>query len=291
MRVCHSLVLTAFVPDAIHDICVFTEAAQCAAEAGADTIEFYTEPENARRWGGVLRDLKLRGIYLAAYIQKRAGYDLCSVDPISARKALDVGRACIDAALEAGAWRVLFSGGRYPESDMDEWAAWDGLQAQLSSLAAYAKRQISLSLEPGDRDVDAMQLAGPTENTVRMIGQIGQDYPIRLTMDVSHIAQLGERPEESILKAAPYCDHVHIANCVLKRDSVLYGDKHPFFTEPEGAYTRERLQQLADYSLNVLPFSEVTISAEVISKGGVRELRHFLKDEAWLFGKQKNELT
>lgn len=284
MKVYHSVVLTALIPEAKNDLWLFAAAAERAAEAGADTIEFYTEPQNARRWGNVLKELGMRGVYLAAYIQKQMGYDLSSTDPATAAKAVEIGKASIDAGMEAGAWRVLLSGGRYPEHSGEEALAWDALREALCSLAEYAKGGISLSLEPGDRSVDAMQLAGPTADTVNMIEQIAARYPIALTMDVSHMAQLAEQPEEAIRRAAPFCDHVHIANCVLKKDSSLYGDKHPFFDEPDGVYTRQRLQQLADFSLRVLPHSELTVAAEVISKGGMSEVDRLLKDEAWLFG-------
>lgn len=284
MKVHRSIVLTALIPSAAHDVDVFANAVQRAERAGVDTVEFYTDFTNMRRWSKVLEDFNIRGVYLAAHIQKIRASSLCSLDDRHREDALELAKACVDAGIEGRCWRVLLSGGRYPEQASREVESWNELKNNLKYLAAYCENKTTLSLEPGDRDVDAMQLAGPTAETVAITEEIVRDHPsFRLTMDLSHIAQLNESPKEAVVAAAPYCDHVHVANCVLRKDSAIYGDKHPYFDEPQGFYRREQLQRITRFALRALPHPEVTIAAEIITKGGIEELDRLLNDEEWLF--------
>ena len=49
-------------------------------------------------------------------------------------------------------------------------------------------------------------------------------------MDTSHLIQLDEKLLDCIKKALPYCNHIHLANCVIKdKLHELYGDKHTEF--------------------------------------------------------------
>ena len=49
-------------------------------------------------------------------------------------------------------------------------------------------------------------------------------------MDTSHLRQLNEKPLVFIKKAFPYCNHIHLVNCIVKDiTSNLYGDKHHEF--------------------------------------------------------------
>jgi len=52
-------------------------------------------------------------------------------------------------------------------------------------------------------------------------------------MDTNHLRQLNEKPLDSIKKAFPYCNHIHLVNYIVKdKTSNLYGDKrHEFGIE------------------------------------------------------------
>jgi hypothetical protein len=58
-----------------------------------------------------------------------------------------------------------------------------------------------------------------------------------LTIDQSHLAQLGEAPSDSIALAWDFHVHMHLANSLLcDRDSPIYGDEHPRFGVPGGEH-------------------------------------------------------
>jgi len=63
-------------------------------------------------------------------------------------------------------------------------------------------------------------------------------------MDTSHLRQLNETPLDSIKKAFPYCNHIHLVNCIVKdKTSNLYGDKHHEFGIEGGGNKHRRTQK------------------------------------------------
>lgn len=282
MQVNKSIILTALVPSAIHNREIFAESVRLAAAKGINTIEYYCEPVDAADRGGLLREHQLKGIYLAAYYQKKHKINLSSTDDKERGLSVETALRSIDAALESGADRVLLSSGMYPADRREEAAAWDALGESLDRLLAYTQDGLVLSLEPGDREVQAMQLSGPTDKTLDLAAELGKDHGhFRLTMDTSHIKQLEEDPYASLLAAAPYCDHIHLANCVLEKTSPLYGDQHPSFDTPGAVYTREQLAGLASFILENYKHPELIMGIEVIASGGIDALHGLLETEKW----------
>ena len=284
MRIHRSIVLTALMPSTIRNREDFAVAVHKSAACGLDTIEFFTDFSNSAAWGNILHEYGLRSVYLAAYYQKKNGFDLCAVSNTKRQNAIDAGRRCIDAALEAGAQRVVISGGRYPDTAEDENLAWEALADSICFLMEHSKEQIAISLEPGDRDIEAMQLLGPTKDSLLIAKLIKEKYKMFwLTMDTSHIAQLGEDPRTSLTIAAPYFDHVHIANCILDPTSALYGDKHPSFDTDNVVYSRTQLKQLTQTIISNCQHPDITVGIEVISAGAIEDLHNILNSERWLF--------
>jgi sugar phosphate isomerase/epimerase len=63
-------------------------------------------------------------------------------------------------------------------------------------------------------------------------------------VDLSHIPQLHETIEESLLPVKDYIIHAHMGNCVIKDPSMeAYGDQHPRFGFPNGENDVEELTQ------------------------------------------------
>ena len=160
---------------------------------------------------------------------------------------------------------MLITSGLYPGSD-NEKAAWKALENSIEELCAYAGT-LRILLEPGDRTVDAKQLAGPTADVVKMAERVLLRHSnFGLVMDLSHIAQLGEDPETALKLAKPYCNHIHLANCILVSGHALYGDKHPLFAEKDASYTLDKIKLFARF-LFAGYAKDLTVSIEIIFHG------------------------
>lgn len=281
MAIRKSIVLTALLPDAIDSLETFEAGCAAFKNKGYSVIEFYAPFDQAASRRGVLERYGLSGIYLAALYQKRNALSLCAVSEGERRTAVKETFRCIDAAKAAGAEAVLITGGLYPGKDK-ETDAWSALEKSISELIEYAGT-LRVLLEPGDRDVDARQLAGPTEETVVMAKRICQKHNnFALTMDTSHMAQLGENWDASLRLAQPFCDHVHLANCILKPGHPLYGDKHPLFDSKDAAYSLSELQTIAKILFEGYA-PELTVSIEIIYHGEdqTEYMNQVLAEEEW----------
>lgn len=275
--------MTALLPSAIESKESFERAAKLFKENGLSVVEFYVPFEQAASRREIIESCGLSGIYLAALYQKRNGLNLASPDEAERQKALDATKLCIDAAKAAGAEAVLITSGGYC-GDESASAGWAALEKSIKALLEYAG-ETRILLEPGDRSVDAKQLAGPTKQTVELAARICAEYGnFGLTMDTSHIAQLGESAEEALKLALPYCDHIHIANCVLKEGHPLYGDKHPVFAYHEAYYSLDELRQIAVAAAENYP-KPLTMTVEIICREEDEWsfAEEVLEEERWFF--------
>jgi sugar phosphate isomerase/epimerase len=141
----------------------------------------------------------------------------------------------VDDAYLLGAELHLITGG--PDTaPADRESAVGYLVESMVTLSEYASSQATdrplvLSLEPTDRSVHRYGLIGPTVEAVELVREVRrQGGAVWLTLDQSHLAQLGEVVEDSIAVAKGYHVHMHLANCLLSDpDSPIYGDEHPRF--------------------------------------------------------------
>jgi sugar phosphate isomerase/epimerase len=130
--------------------------------------------------------------------------------------------------------------------------ATEALTDSLQQLCAYAQekaedRMLSISLENFDRDLDKRQLIGPTKEAAQLAESIwAGSSNFGLTVDLSHLPQLRERIDETILAAVDHLIHVHIGNCVLEAGSPLFGDKHPRFGAPDSAVGVEEVRRFLE---------------------------------------------
>ncbi len=286
MRINKSIVLTALVPSAREDESAFIRAIDRLHAAGVNTIEYAAPLTDAPRRGELLAQRGLGGIFLAATFQKEQGQNLSAVDREERRYALEACKSCVDAAILSGAKGVLITSGRYPEDTSLEPDAWQAFEESLRALLDHAGGRIRLLLEPGDRTVDARQLAGPTAQVLKMMRRLNQPLTaLGLTMDTSHLAQLAEDPHHSLKESMTWCDHVHLANCVLDQASPLYGDKHPAFDHQGAVYTSRQLQETVAFLKDLAPHPKLTLAVEIISRetAPFQMLEQVLMDEAWFF--------
>ena len=160
---------------------------------------------------------------------------LSALDEGERRESLDRAKRLVDDAYLLGAELHLITAG--PDvAPQDRGRARGYLTESIVALSEYARslasdRAVALSLEPTDRDVHRNGLLGPTAEAVEVLKEVREaGGEVWLTLDQSHLAQLGEVAEDSIALAQRFHVHMHLANCLLTdRASPIYGDEHPRF--------------------------------------------------------------
>jgi sugar phosphate isomerase/epimerase len=160
---------------------------------------------------------------------------LSALDPVVRRESMDWAKRLVDDAYLLGAeLHLITSGPDVAPEDRDRARGY--LAEAMVALSEYARslaseRALTLSLEPTDRDVHRKGLVGPTAEAVELVREVRRDGgAVWLTLDQSHLAQLGEVVEDSIALAEGFHVHMHLANCLLgDPDSPIYGDEHPCF--------------------------------------------------------------
>lgn len=160
------------------------------------------------------------------------GYDINSLDEDMRQTALATLKEGIDEAYEMGAVGFSFLSGKYPGDDKKE-AAMQALINSTIELCNYAKSKgnMMVELEVFDRDVDKKSLIGPAADARDFAAEVRKQCDnFGLIVDLSHIPQLNETPEQAILPVKDYLTHVHLGNCILSdKAHPAYGDKHPRF--------------------------------------------------------------
>jgi sugar phosphate isomerase/epimerase len=173
--------------------------------------------------------------------------NLSSLDPEERAHSLELAKRLIDDALLFGACIHLITGGPDTEPALRDRAR-DALVHSIVELSDYADAQgkkppLCLSLEPVDRAVHRKGLVGPIAEAVEVAHKVhdlgGKLY---LTIDQSHLAQLGEKPDNALALSDDFLDHIHLANCVISDpQNPLYGDEHPRFGVPGGVHNLPEL--------------------------------------------------
>lgn len=218
-------------------------------------------------------------VYLAAAAINARQWWLGALDEAKRQAAVTAVRNLVKDAYRIGARFFLVSSGPDAGPAKREEAT-DKLLVSLREVCAEAERRagdycLTVTLENFDREIDKRFLIGPTAEAARVAAEIRRDYGLfGLTIDQSHLAQLGEKPEEAFAAAAPYVVHLHLANCVIRdSSSPLYGDKHPPFGWPGGEHGAKEvmafLRAWARVEAKPIRTSPVPVSVEVIPPAGV----------------------
>jgi len=167
---------------------------------------------------------------------------LSALDEGERRESLVKAKRLVDDAYLFGAELHIITAG--PDTaPQDRERAKGYLVESMVALSEYANslasdRVVVLSLEPTDRDVHRNGLLGPTEEAVEVVREVRrQGGAVWLTLDQSHLTQLGEDAQDSIGLAQGFHVHMHLANCLLRDPkSPIYGDEHPRFGVPGGEH-------------------------------------------------------
>lgn len=118
----------------------------------------------------------------------------------------------------------------------------------LIRLSEYAHSQnkekpLVISLEPVDRDIHRKGLIGPIADAITVAKKIKEQCPnFGLTLDLSHLPQLGEKIEDAVPITKGFLVNVHIGNSVVSDSShPLYGDEHPRIGFAQGSNTENEV--------------------------------------------------
>ena len=277
-----SFVLSATFPGSKKGTDGIRRALELLAPFGIDIIEYYNMDVSPDRIASLMQGK--RNIFLAGARQKMENLNPCSLDANIREKAIACLGECFHYARRAGASAVMVSSGGRPASERDDAECLRLLMDSLKRLHGL-EPGLPILLEPGDRDVEYRHLLGPTAWAAEFTCDCRkQGIPLGLVFDISHAAQLGENLEEAWETARPYCDHVHFANCVLKKGSPIYGDKHPFFEVPDGVYAHKDARNFLAVLQNEP--EPLTVSLEMICPLDEKEddfFHRLVTDTGWFF--------
>jgi len=193
-------------------------------------------PEVRRR----LQDAGRLGFLSAGPQLLKVDPGLCGLDRAGREQAVDLARRLVEMAYELGAQGLMLISGHDP-GPAQRPAALQALAESLHAVAAYAREQqpqapLTISLETFDQLTWHKQALGPTSEAVRLLDAVGREQPnFALTIDISHLAQLGEEPVQSVALVGARASHLHLATCVVTPGHPLFGDQHPPFGTPGAA--------------------------------------------------------
>ncbi|GAI96145.1 unnamed protein product, partial [marine sediment metagenome] len=256
------------LPDSEENIELFDRGVSLLIQKGIVAIEYFAPAHHVVEREEILRQKGMQGIYLAAILQKRQNLNLSSLDENERRKAVDETLKCIDASKAAKVATVLVTSGARPENELQKEEGLLAFQDSLEEICTYGGKDITITIEPGDSNVNFFQLIGPTAQAAALMRQmVGRGIGnLALTMDISHLAMLGEEITPSLEEVIPYCSHIHLANCILDKTDPLYGDKHPPFSVKNGCYDPAVAKDVIDWLQNNYPDRDFLVSIEIMSR-------------------------
>ncbi len=204
-------------------------------------------------WGGKI-------VFAGSPVLALTHKNLSSLEEPLRMDSIEKGKQIIDEACYLGAHSVLLISGEDPGSEMRKEAK-TRLVDSILKLDQYARScndELKLTLEPADRDIHRRQLLGPIAESLEVIREIRQHSSnISLTIDMSHLAQLGEDKKKVIQLAKGYFNHVHLANAVIKnRNHPRFGDEHPRFGIKDGEHDEKSITQFIRALRGIDFFSE-----------------------------------
>ena len=294
-----SIVLPAFFPSSMENAQHFLNAIKTLKNYNICSIEFYYKGNDRKTIKEYLISYDIKSIYLGAMAAKQKNLNLSAQNEELREESVQEMKKCIDEAYFYGSYSILINSGRSPDNGEDE-IAYKYLKKSLEELLKYINvsakdYKLNLTLEPGDTRVDSFSLIGNTDLAIKLVRDIREKYKnFGLTMDTSHLRQLNEKPLGSIKKALPYCNHIHLANCIIKdKTSNLYGDKHPEFGIEGGEISIEKIINILQTVEQIYEGSELIVGLEIICrkeyyKEEIGYFKNIMKNLGWFY-KQKNE--
>lgn len=211
---------------------------------GAVEIGWIKDPVERAKVKAVLETSHLNVGYGAQPVVLMGKLNLNSLDKAERQHAVSELKPRIDEAAELGARRMALLSGKDP-GDADRRAAVDALVKSVKELCAYGQdKEIALTVETFDREVDKKALIGPSELAAEFAAAVRIDYPdFGLMYDLSHMPLLFEQAEPALTLLRDHLVHIHVGNCVVEEGVPGYGDLHPRFGWPGGCNDVEELTE------------------------------------------------
>jgi sugar phosphate isomerase/epimerase len=217
---------------------------EVSKDTSFDVIELPVVDETGL-WGKIRRIKEEAGLDVVASAGPSCvlqGWNLSSTDSSLHKTSIKGMQKAIDYAYAIGSKELVFLSGKDP-GESERGKARISLLKALEELMDYSMQKardyvLVLSLELADRNITHNQLIGPTNEALDlMIRAKEKSEAVNVTLDMSHIAQLGETFEQATSNLRGLVSHAHVAN-VLVRDTSRpeFGDKHPRFGLPGGEY-------------------------------------------------------
>jgi sugar phosphate isomerase/epimerase len=242
-------------------------------------IEFYNPPGHDREIARLFQGARFSSVLLAVVPLKGAGFSLCSLNKEERNRAVGLLKNCMDRAAEIGSHSVMLNSGFIPgyaptpaartDPPPDRInAACDAYICSIEEAAEYGEQRgysINLLLEPGDSKVQSCQLLGPTDRVIKTTARIRERYQrYALTMDIAHIREEGEDVMGSLGQTLPYCNHIHLCNCLMDDPaSPLYGDKHVDFDCPGACWDYDGFRDMYRNIQKLYSGRDFTITVEI----------------------------
>ena len=218
------------------------------SDFGAIEIAPIKNPEVRQKAKALLAQSQLQIVYLPILPVLLEKLELGSADEALRKAALTRIKTLLDEAIDIGSVMAMVQGPLDTKPDQRE-ATTDRLIQDLQELCDYAtahsgKKQLFITFENFDRDIEKKRLIGPTVEAAKMADRVDRSN-FGLTIDLSHLPLLHETAEHALRTAGRHLIHAHIGNCVIDHpNSALYGDFHPRFGHPLG---RNDLPEVVDY--------------------------------------------
>mgnify|MGYP001040629922 CR=1 FL=1 len=267
-----SIVLPAFFKESINNIDCLLNSINIVKQYGFSVVELYFEGNNKKIIKDQLKKEGLTSIYLGAAGIKKYKLNLASLDKDLRQTSVEEVKKYIEDAYYFGARAILINSGKKTVDKQEELLAYQALKNSLKELLKFNVKKsddylLDVHLETGDTEIESFELIGNTELAVKFVKDMHEKYSnIFLTLDTSHLRQLGEDPLTSIKKAFKYCKHIHLANCVLDKGSPLYGDKHPRFGEENGEFDLKNIRKIYKSVCSMYEGHQLIITLEIICR-------------------------
>jgi sugar phosphate isomerase/epimerase len=256
------------------------------ADGALGAIELYTFLESSwlkrisRAFAGQNQSLLLSA---GPRLLDEAG--LCSPDRAARRSAVELCKSLIDMSKEVSAASLMLISGKDP-GPRQRTSAWAALEESLDELCDHASLGVplTLSLETFARSSPPFQLVGPTVEAAKLADRVNQRHEnFRLTVDLSHLAQLGEDPVLSVVSLGTRVRHVHLSTCAITPGQAPAGDFHLSFNAPGLSVTLDDASRALATAALLSPHDEVVVSVEVRPQPGEDASRVFEQSRSDLF--------
>ena len=218
------------------------------SDFGAIEIAPIKNPEVRQKAKALLAQSQLQVVYLPILPVLLEKLEPGSADANLRKAAMTRLKVLIDEAIDMGSVMAMVQGPLDVPADQRE-ATTVRLIEDLQELCDYAtakstKKQLFITFENFDRDIEKKRLIGPTLEAAKLAEAVDR-LNFGLTIDLSHLPLLGETAAHALKTADRHLIHAHIGNCVVDHpNSALYGDFHPRFGHPLG---RNDLPEVIDY--------------------------------------------